>query len=365
MSTGKNKRGHALRNLIILVVVVAAVFAWRFRALGRDEAIASIRSVQESEGVPVETVVASHGDLAHWITLAGTVEGVTQYPVVSNNALRVVGIPVREGDAVKAGDVIIRLASEAPSPMYHSLDKSRAGYENTLRDTRRMRNLYAEGAISRQQLDAAETQLAVAAADLQDAEGSTALTASEAGVVTSILVNEGETVDTHEPLAWIADTGLVKLRFEVGSGQALALAAGQKAVWMLPDGGEGGSGEIAQLDLMADSQTHLLEGEALFANADGRLLPGLLVSFRVRTVHREGALVVPKGCVVDVAGGRAVWVVDADGRAALRPVAIGVENTDKVEIIEGLTVGDSVVRHGQTLLEEGVLVKRVGTGEAS
>ena len=125
-----------------------------------------------------------------------------QYPVVSNNALRVVGIPVAEGDRVEAGDVIIRLAAGAPSPMFHSLDKSRATYENALINVKRLHNLYAEGAVSESDLDAAETQLKVYAADLQDAEGSTALTASQAGVVASILVTEGETVKTGTPLAW-------------------------------------------------------------------------------------------------------------------------------------------------------------------
>lgn len=356
------RRRRALLPLVAVLVVLAGVFGLRFRQLGSGEAVAGIRAVQETEGVPVETVAAGAADLETWITLAGTVEGGVQYPVVSNNALRVVGLPVREGDRVAAGDVIIRLADDAPSPMYHNVEKIRANHAQALVDVRRLRNLYADGAVARADLDAAETRLAGLAADLQTAEGSIALTATAPGTVTAILVDEGETVKTGKPLAWVADARRAKLVFDAGSGQALALAAGQTARWLLPDGTTGGEGAVARLDLMADPETHLLRGEASFANADGRLVPGLLVSFQVRTQRRAGALVVPRACLVARADGAAVWVVADEGGgpvARLRPVTTGAADADRVEILDGLAAGDLAVRHGQTLLRDGVRVRTV------
>lgn len=353
-------RNHKTRNLLVTAVVVlaaAAALGLRFRQLGEGEALASVRSVQQEQGIPVETVAVQRADLATWITLAGTVEGTVQYPVVSNNALQVVGIPVKEGDRVAKGDIIIRLASGAPSPMYHSLDKSRASYANAQLNAQRLRNLYAEGAVSKAELDAAETTLKVLAADLQDAEGSTALTASEAGVVTSILVSEGETVKTGNALAWIADTATVKVKFTAGSHQALALKTGQLARWTNPEG-EAQEGTISQLDLMADPRTHLLAGEALFDNADGRLVPGLLVSFQVRTHRREGVLSVPEACLVTGPAGSSVWLADESAR--LIPVTTGLKTVDLVEITSGLQEGQAVVLHGQTMLTDGVKIRVTG-----
>lgn len=353
-------RNPKTRNLMVIAVVVLAIVAalgLRFRQLGEGEALASIRSVQQEQGIPVETFSVGRSDLATWITLAGTVEGTVQYPVVSNNALQVVGIPVREGDRVAKGDIILRLASGAPSPMYHSLDKSRANYANALVNAKRMRNLYAEGAVSKAELDAAETTLKVVAADLQDAEGSSALTAGEAGVVSSILVSEGETVKTGKALAWIADTAAVKIKFAAGSHQALVLKTGQLARWTTPEGAVR-DGAISQLDLMADPATHLLAGEALFDNADGRLVPGLLVSFQVRTDRREGALAVPAACLVTGPAGPSAWL--ADGTARLIPVGTGLRTVDLVEITSGLQEGQAVVLHGQTMLTDGVKIRVTG-----
>lgn len=366
MSAPKNNRSRNLLILAVVIVAVAAAFGVRFRQLGRSEDLASIRSVQEEEGVPVETVAVQRGDLSRWITLAGTVEGTVQYSVVSQNALQIVSIEVREGDRVKPGDVILRLAAGAPSPMYHSLDRSQASYDIALLNVKRLRNLFAEGAISRADLDAAETQLKVASADLQDAEGTTALVALDGGVISSILVTEGETAPVNKPLVWIVDTGTVKLRFDAGSAQSLALAPGQPAHWLLPDGQVGGEGEISQLDLMADPKTHLQSGEAAFANPDGRLVPGLLVSFKVRTVYRADVLTIPRACLVGTDSGQAAWVVSPQGaglHAALKPVQSGARDADRIEITDGLEVGNLVVRYGMTLLSDGALVQRVGQAE--
>lgn len=350
------RRVRTLGTITAVVLLVALVFGLRFRQLGQGTALASVRSVQAAEGVPVETVSVARGDLERWLTLAGTVEGRVQYPVVSNNALRVVGLPVAEGDRVEAGDIVVRLASEAPSPMYHSVDQARARYQQALVDVRRLRNLLREGAVSQAELDGAETTLAVLAADLQNAEGSTVLTASESGVVARILISEGETVKAGAPLVWIIDTDEVLVDFTAGSRQALLLAEGQLARWDAPDDQQW-TGRVSRLDLMANPASHLLGGEARFANPGGVLVPGLLVSFDVRTDLRQDTLLLPAGCLVDHDGRDAVWV--AGDTATLTPVTVGLRGTEEVEILAGLQEGAPVVRHGQSLLTDGVKIKAV------
>ncbi len=362
-SPNRSRRGRRLGLVALALVVVAAAFALRLRALDQPVAVASVRQLHAREGIPVEIARAARHDLATWTTLAGTVEGSVQYPVVSSNALRVVGIPVREGDRVAAGDVVLRLADEAPSPMYHSVAQARASHQNALADVRRLRVLHAEGAISQQQLDDAETRLAVAAAHLADAEGSTALAASESGLVTAILTEVGATVRTGTPLLWVARTDTVRVVFEAGSRQALMLRPDQLAVWTDPDGSRH-EGVITELDLMADPATHLLAGEARFANPGGRLVPGMLVSIDVRTGHRSGAVAVPVESVAFTDGGASVWLVQpgTDGPVASRQsVQTGLRTGDLVEITAGLLAGDRVVRFGQSLLEDGAPVQVLDT----
>ncbi len=362
MSNQKPRTGRNLMILIVVAVSIAAVFGFRFNQLSADSALASIRTEHERLGVPVETATVTRNDLATWTNLAGTVEGVTQYPIVSNNALRVVGLPVTEGMTVAKGDVIVRLADEAPNPMFHSTNRARASFENVQRDVQRLRNLFAEGAVSKQELDSAETALRVARTDLQDAEGSTVLVASQGGVVAAILVSMGDTADPNQPLVWITDTSEVIIKFDAGSNQALSLSEGQLAQWISLEGGSV-DGVLSQLDLMADPKSHLLAGEATFANADGRFVPGLLVNFKVRTDHRPAVVSIPVASVNFKETGADVWVVSGnqgDTVAARRAVAVGLQTTDEVEIVMGLEPGEAVVLYGQTLVTDGGKVNPVG-----
>jgi len=365
---GETKRSRGRIILWISIAVVAVLFALRFWQVSGKESYASISSIQETEGKPVEIVAAAAGDLESWTTLAGTVEGAFQYPVISTNSIAVIGVAKREGDAVKPGDMLIRLEKTAPNPMLHSYPRSLALYQDALADLDRMRNLYQEGAISKQALEKTELALEVARTDLANARESTDLIATHAGVVTSVLIKEGEMANAYEPLMWIARADSVRVSFEAGSRQAMALKAGQKAVWSSRMNGDSGTGILSKIDLSADPSSHLVRGEALFPNPARKLIPGVVVSFDVLSGERRNVVKIPTDCLIERNGAYQVFVA-ADGEggkpfARLRTVEIGLRTTDEVEITSGLAVGDRVVQFGQTMLEDGALVKIVRGGEA-
>jgi RND family efflux transporter MFP subunit len=348
----------------IIVSVAVAAFAIRFVTLSREGAVASIESIQRTEGKPVQLVKALPGDIQHWISLAGTVEGVVQYPIISTNTIQVLDVPKNEGDRVEPGDVVVRLIKESPNPMLHSYNRAEAVYQDARKDLERMRNLYSEGAVSKQALDKAELSYEVAKTDLYNAFGGVNLTSRDRGMVTSVVIEEGEMAEAGKPLAWIARTDTVKLVFKAGSRQAMALETGQRAVWSSDLTGEEGEGTITKLSLSADPSTHLLEGEATFPNSSGSLVPGLLVSFKVETGSREGVLTIPSQCLIGNGGTYQVFVAEPleEGklRARLVDVETGLINTDEAEIVSGLAEGDMVVKFGQSKLEEGDLIKDVG-----
>ncbi len=362
-SAGK-KKSHRGITLLVIFIVVAGAFAARFLILGGGKSIANIRSIQEKEGKPVEVIETAKGDVEVWTTLAGTVEGIVQYPIVSTNSIQVMDVLRREGDHVKPGDIIIRLEKAAVNPMLHSYDRSRALYEDALADARRMRDLYEEGAVSKQALDKTEMALKIAESDLTDAREGIDLAADHAGIVTSVLVGVGEMAENGHPVAWISRLDSVKIAFQAGSRQALILEKGQKAVWKNSGTGEIGEGVVSKLDLSADRSTHLLGGEALFANTGGRLVPGLLVSFDVLTAQRRGVITVPPGCIVESGGEEGIFLaVGTEGKmtAVFRKVETGLRTADRVEIVDGLKEGDMAILFGQSKINNGDLVKVVSS----
>ncbi|MBN2069928.1 MAG: efflux RND transporter periplasmic adaptor subunit [Candidatus Krumholzibacteriota bacterium] len=369
MKDVKRKKVSYGRYLVIVAfLIIIAAFAYRFNTVSSGTDIESIGSIHQKEGRPVEVVPVETSDIKVWQTIAGTVEGIIQYPIVSTNSIQVMDILKREGDRVRGGDVVIRLEKTAANPMLHSYERSRALYENTLQETRRVRNLFDEGAVSRQTLDQAEMALKIAESDLRDAREGIDLVADHPGVVMSLMVEKGEMAENGKPLAWIARTDSVRVAFEAGSRQAIALSEGQKAVWRDAGSGWSGEGSIGRIDLAADPETHLVSGEALFPNADGKLIPGLLLSFQVLTGDRKGVLTVPTRCVIRDEMGQSVFaLVTDDGgktRVVLRRINTGLGTSDRVEVLSGLSDGEKVVLFGQSMIKDGDLVKVIAGGEA-
>ena len=244
---GRKKKSYKGYLIVVVSLIVVSAFVVRFSAVSRTKDVDSISSIHQKEGRPVEAVAVQKGDLVVWQILAGTVEGIIQYPIVSTNSIQVMDILKREGDWVNAGDIIIRLEKTAANPMLHSYERSRALYENALQDTRRIRNLFKEGAVSRQALESAEMDLKIAESDLRDAREGTDLTADHAGIVMNVLVEKGEMADNGSPLAWIARTDTVKVVFKAGSRQAMALSKGQRAEWVYAGTGWSGEGSIGRV----------------------------------------------------------------------------------------------------------------------
>jgi len=108
---GKKKR-HGRLILGIVIIVIVASFGMRFAALSGEKTIDSNATIHEREGRPVETVSAISGDITIWTTLAGTVEGIVQYPIISTNSIQVMDVLRKEGDWVKEGDIVIRLPED-------------------------------------------------------------------------------------------------------------------------------------------------------------------------------------------------------------------------------------------------------------
>lgn len=355
----------ALWTALIIIIIAAAAFTARFASMDRIGAVENIQSVQSREGKPVELVEAEQGGISRWITVAGTVEGLRQYPIISTNTIQIDRILRTEGEKVEPGDVIIRLIKDAPNPMLHSYRRAKAVYEDARRDLERMRNLYEEGAVSRQALDKAELNYTVARTNLNNAAEGINLKTSYGGIVTSIMVEEAEMAQAGSPLAWIATTDTVKVVFQAGSRQALDLEIGQPAVWKSELTGRSGEGRISRLAVSADPRTHLLEGEAVFPNPDGDLVPGLLVSFDVEVATESGVVTVPSESVIKTDGRYILYVAEETEqgfRARMRQVETGVQTSDTVQITSGLSPGELVVKFGQSKLEDGDLIKPVEGG---
>jgi hypothetical protein len=124
--------------------------------------------------------------------------------------------------------------------------------------------------------------------------------------------------------------------------------------------GEMFSGRIARLAPVLDPATRTAPIEVEIANPGYKLKPGMYARVTVTTDERKDALVVPTNAVVDYTGRRGVFVASGDSTVSFRPVRIGIEESEQIEILDGVADGDRVVTIGAAGLRDGDRVLLAG-----
>lgn len=346
------------KRIVWGAIAVALVALVAFRVVQARRGAPETPEVDEIRartGIPVEVTAVTEGELVVRREFTGVLRGIRSATIRARTGDEILDIPVRVGQRVRAGDVVIRQSSEGSLA---SVQQAQASYEQAQRNVERLRPLHERGAISDQDWDNALTGLRVAEANLAAARRRVDLESPIDGVVTDLMVNRGAMPESGDPLARVSDLSRLQVLVQVSAEQARELAMRQPA--RLPEHGLEGS--VSRVAMQADPVSRLLEVELTFPGgaAGANAVPGTLVTAQVEVGRRASALLVPRAAVSD----GVAWVVDSAGVAHRREVTTGLEGDGLLEIVEGLATGEQVVVAGQSLLSDEAQTRVVGQSGA-
>src|SRR5262245_46041128 len=111
------------------------------------------------------------------------------------------------------------------------------------------------------------------------------------------------------------------------------------------------SGKVIFVDSVVDPETRTVNVRTEVANPDGRLKPDMFANVQIVTDVNRAAISIPQSAVLNDEGKTIVFVADGNDYKK-RQVQAGIQNNDRVEIVDGLTAGDKVVVKGNYLLLE-------------
>jgi cobalt-zinc-cadmium efflux system membrane fusion protein len=111
------------------------------------------------------------------------------------------------------------------------------------------------------------------------------------------------------------------------------------------------TGRVIFVDNVVDPDTRTVKVRTEVANPDGRLKPDMFANVQIVTDLNRAAISIPQAAVLNNEGKTVVFVADGDGYKK-RQVQAGIQNNDRVEIVDGLSAGDKVVVKGNYLLLE-------------
>jgi membrane fusion protein (multidrug efflux system) len=267
-------------------------------------------------------------------------------------------IPLKKGNLVHAGDLLIRLNEDLLLPEFEGAE---AQFKRDQIEYERVANLVKGNVSPPRDLDNATSQLAISKARLAEVRARlerTRILAPGTGLLNDLLVEEGEYVQAGAPLAELVDTDTVKVVVEVPQRDITYFAVGQKAeVFTDAKGMEKSlTGTITFISKLADQRTRSTRMEIILDNKEGLLLSGQIVRARLTRQILRDAIFIPLLAVIPMEEGKAVYVVNSS-QAQRREVELGVIKGDRIRVMRGLAPGDRLIIAGHRFVSPGQNVK--------
>ncbi|MGC2109274.1 MAG: efflux RND transporter periplasmic adaptor subunit [Candidatus Korobacteraceae bacterium] len=248
-------------------------------------------------------------------------------------------------------------------------DKARPGLiaQQELDDaTAKDRASQAQVDAAKSALAAAKQQLAVAQADQQHYSALSdysRITAPYDGVVTwrfsdtGSLVQAGTSNTSGLPVVTIAQVDVLRLRIPVPESIAAKVKIGDAADVKVQATGEHFTGKVARFTDALDMSTRTMQVEIDVPNSNYHLQPGMYADVTLTANSRRDALTVPVDAIQRGQNKTSVLIVDEQNRVEPRDVELGVEGTNRVEILSGLAEGDRVIVGNLGSYQAGELVR--------
>lgn len=294
---------------------------------------------------------------------------------------QVAAVPMREGAAVAAGDVLLRLDDAELRTRVGQAEAALARDEAELANARsilvRNEALKDKNYVSEEALRTARTQVAALAATVKASRAAleaarlqlswTVVRAPFAGRVGGRLISPGASVQANSTvLAVVNRLRPVQVTFALPDrylGYVAPLRRGGRLPLTLGSAQDPGlrlEGFADFVDNAVDTGSGTIRVKATFANADERLTPGAYVQVTLALDTLKGVLTVPATAVQQRDERSTVFVVGADNKAELRDVQLRERRPDVAVIASGLQEGERVVSGGFLRLASGDTVKVTG-----
>lgn len=252
-----------------------------------------------------------------------------------------------EGAPVKKGEILFRLRD---AEQRARLREAEAGvrlaadvYDRTERLSTADISSQARGTEAAANLDVARAKLERAKVDLER----TKIRAPFDGVLGSRLVSPGSKMDEKEGMVTLDAIDRLKLSFTVPEiAVALARLGGRVGARVISYPDRVFPGEVFFISPHIEVSTRRLVIKAWIANDEHLLKPGMFANVEVEVARKPNAILLPEAAMVYDRHGIYVWREDEDGKARKVPVVIGFRQGGRVEVVEGVAIGDRVIVAG-------------------
>jgi RND family efflux transporter MFP subunit len=351
--------------------VALAATAWYF--LKSEDKNAG--KAAQAPSASVTTVAAKRMDVPVRLEANGYVSSLNSVDVRPQVSNLIAKVHIKEGQFVKAGDILFTLDDRADRVNLQKaeaqLAKDQASLADVERQLARSRELLGKGFIAQSAVDTVQTQVEAARATVRADQaaveaarvtlGYDTIRAPSAGRAGAIPVYAGSLVQPNTtPLVTISQLDPIAVTFTLPERELGSLLAAQKSGDIKvsvtpPDSPAPLEGRVSFIDNTVDQQNGTIKIKASFPNGEQRLWPGQYLTVSTAVRELKDAIVVPQAAIITGIDTRSVYVVGSDHIAQARQVEL-VHAFGAQAAVSGVREGERIVVDGKQNLRSGTRV---------
>lgn len=352
-----NKKTKWIVTALILVVAIGLGVYNLMRKPVPDGNAAPPRSSRGDNTLSVNALIVKPHRLTDGIFSTATLLPDEEVDLSFETSGKIVEINFSEGTVVKQGQLLAKVNDK---PLQAQLSKYLAQLKLAEDRVYRQSALLEKDAVSQEAYEQATTELATLKADIDLVKANIALTELRApfdGMIGLRQVSEGAYASPSVVVAKLTRISPLKIQFQVPERYAGAIRKGMKIRFTVEGFLDPFGATVYAVGSRVDEDTRSVDARALYANADGKLVPGRYASANIPMVDIADAIAIPTEAVVPELGISKVFLYKG-GKAQPVEIRTGEIRTDaEVQVVSGLAPGDTLITSGTLQLRTGLNVK--------
>ncbi len=354
-----------MRTVILIGAIVIILVLGKIYVFPKSESDKSGGSGSGGKGggksagasaIPVNVYVVGMETVDNQIFASGTVLPNEEVNLMSEISGRLIKLNIQEGAYITKGQLVAKINDRE---LKAQLQKVNYNQELARKIELRQQKLLKVEAINLEEYDVTSNNIRVLDAEKEVIESQlekTEIRAPFSGRIGLKNISEGAYLAPGTPIATIVQSNPIKIDFTVPEKYASDIRVGGQLTFNLDGDVFNYSAKVIALDPKVDESLRTLRIRATAANPAGKFVPGMFVKVKANLAANHKAVMIPTEAIVPVLKGKKVFVVK-NGKAEEVMVTTGLRTDKKIQVLDGLQPGDSLITSGIMALKPSSAVK--------
>ena len=340
-----NDRMKRVASIIGIVLVLGLLAFPKVKDYLLASEISSANEIASEALLQVDVFIVKPDIIENKIFTTGTLTSNEEVELASESSGLIQSIALREGQDVQKNELLVKINdSELKAQL------KRGDFRLTLAEDRekRQKQLLDKGGISQEEYEATLNEVNVLRAEvslIQAQIEKTEIRAPFNGKLGLKYVSDGSYITPSTRIATLQDINPIKINFSIPERYASQIEVGNQVTFTVQGIEDTLEAEVYAKEPRIDSDTRTLQVRAKSSNPDNKLLPGAFADLELTLQTIENAMMVPTISLVPELQGQKVFLIK-NGVIEPRSVKTGLRNESKIQIIEGIAIGDTVLTTG-------------------